>query len=856
MLLWGALPQAASALNPGDPLERYGRQTWQTESGLPQNTVHAIIQTPDGYLWFGTDGGLVRFDSYQFRVFDVQNSPGLESNQIRSLGDNENGSLLVVTTAGTRELRNGRFQPASVVRFIRPQPLVLNLPGFSPDRITVTFRDREDTLWVGTDSGLLRMRNGRAERFPPGDPLSQDAILSIFEDREGDLWVGTDASGVTMLRDQKFFAWAAHSESLDEYVRCVLAGKDGTIWMGTDGDGVVAVRNGVAARAPFTSSLSSGVVLSLAQESNGDLLVGTPDGLNRVHGGRATVLTAAEGLPEDFIRSLYVDRDGSLWIGTRRGLAHDENGKITTYTQASGLGSDLVGSVIRDRKGTLWVATLNGLSRFQNGTFSNFTVEDGLSSNVITDLFLDNLGDLWAGTQDGGVDLVRGDSFMRIRTSVGGPATVFGIEEDRAGHFWLASRNGIFEADAEMWRKHAAGATIQYGTSDGLRVRECSSGGHPVVARAPDGSIWFAMARGAAELPPGHTTIQRVGVPVVLESISLDTRTLGPEDVKAIPASAAHIAFEYAALSFAVPQKIRYRYRLEGFDRNWIDAGSRRTADYTNLPPRNFVFHVEARDPNLGWSENELNFAFRVEPHYYQTWWFRTLFVLGAALVLYLMYSYRLRQLRLQHEAVLRERNRIAREIHDTLAQAFVGVSVRLELVARLLETSAAAAREQLNEARAQVRNSIGEARRSIWELRSQSSEQQDFASRISNMARQISATSPARVQFEVHGTYRPLESKLEDELLRISQEAVTNAVRHATATEIDIELFFDPKKVRMVVADNGRGFDPAVEPPRDAGGHFGLKGMRERAQSIGGKLQVTSMVGKGTTVAVEAPAK
>lgn len=840
------------ALDASDSLDRYGRQTWQTESGLPQNTVNAILQTSDGYLWFGTDGGLVRFDSYQLRVFDTQNSPGLGSNHIRALSESKNKFLSVVTAAGAVELRHGEFHPAELQVTV-PQRLAVDVPGVRPDRVTITYRDRENTLWVGTDTGLIRVRNRKPERFAAGDPLAEDAILALYEDRQGDLWVGTDASGVTMLRDETFFSLASRSEGLDAPVRCVFADNSGKVWLGTDGSGLVAMRNGTPSPASFNRSLSSGIILALTQDNNGDLLAGTPDGLNRIRGSTVSVLTAADGLPEDFIRSIFVDHDGSLWISTRRGLAHDESGRVTTYTQANGLGSDLVGSVLRDSRGDLWAATLNGLSRFRNGSFSTFTVEDGLSSNIITDLYLDNQGELWVGTQGGGVDRLRGDSFVHIATNLAGPHTVYGIAQDTADHLWLAGLNGIFKVDAKVWRSGTTGAAEPYGTGDGLRVRECSSGGHPVVTQAADGSIWFAMARGVAELTASHTQHRSAPLPLVVEAVSVDTHTFTPETLHLIPAAASHVAFEYAALSFAAPQKVHYRYQLRGFDHAWIDAGARRTADYTNLPPGRFTFRFEAEAGDGRWVGR--SFAFRVQPHLYQTWWFRILLIASVLLLFYAFYAYRLRQVQLQHSAVLKERNRIAREIHDTLAQGFVGVSVQLEVVARLLDSSPAAAREQLNEARTQVRRSISDARESIWELRSQSPDQSDFASRLSIAARRITGTSDAQLQFQVRGTYHPLPSKLEDELLRIGQEAVTNAVRHAAATMIDVEVAFDPKRVRLTVADNGCGFD-AGSKAAEANGHFGLRGMRERAQNVGAEFQVTTMVGKGTTVSVEVPVR
>ncbi len=834
----------AQALDAGDALEQFGRQTWRTENGLPQNTVRAIAQTRDGYLWFGTDGGLVRFDGFRFTVYDVQSSPALVTNQIRRLSGRADGSLWIATSGGNAYLDAGGIHPAS------------EAPPSPPSTLT----DREGSTWIGSDSGgLVRVRNGVPEKFSPSDPLSEDIILSLFEDQQGDLWIGTDSSGVTVLREQKFASYTGRAYGIEK-ARCVLADHNGNLWVGTDGYGLVRMVNGIPEPAPFNLRLSSQIVLSLAETTSGDLLVGTPDGLDRVHGRTVTVMTSADGLPEDFIRSLLADDNGSYWVGTRRGLSHVEGTTVTTYTQANGLGSDMVGALARDRNGDLWVGTLHGLSRFRQGRFTNFTVEDGLSSNVITDLFVDHSARLWIATQGGGLDYARGQRFARLMAEGSLPENVSGVTEDRGGSLWLATFNGIVRVDALEAERvgsngHGRIHPIVYGTSDGLRVAECGEGGHPAITRTKSGDIWFAMSRGLAVLKAIHALLDTHAPPVVLQSVSLDEHSFPPSEVQTVAAGYSHLSLEYAGLEFRAPAKVRYRYQLAGFDRNWIDAGTRRIAYYTNLPPHDYDFRVVACNGDGVWNETGLSFRFRVEPHAYQTWWFRSLLVLLLGLLVYAAYYLRLRQVEAQYNAVLLERNRIAREIHDTLAQGFIGVSVQLELVARLLGTSVDAAREQLNETRLLVRRSIADARQSIWELRSQSPEQQDFAVKLNNMAKQAAASSSARVEMRVQGTYRPLGTKVEDELFRIGQEAVANAIRHSGATTIAIQLAFDTKGLRMTVADDGCGFSGTVHSTGPEG-HFGLKGMRERAQQIQADLRVESEAGKGTTVTVETPAK
>jgi signal transduction histidine kinase/ligand-binding sensor domain-containing protein len=848
------LAAAALASDSRNTLDQYGRQTWLTENGLPQNTVRAILQSRQGYLWLATEGGLVRFDGVRFAVFDTETTPEIKSNNITSLLEDHAGVLWFGTSEGLSRLDNGQFRTYTTA------------DGLPADNIRSLFLDRAGAVCATATTGTVRFNNGHfvptkdelpantIERFPAGDPLSRDTILSTYQDREGNLWVGTDSSGLTILRKQPFTTYT------NDQVRCVFEDRHANVWIGTNGGGLTRFSNGKIGLLTTANGLASNVILSLAEDISGDLLIGTPDGLNRLHDGKFSLLTSADGLAEDFVRSLYADTDGSVWAGTRRGLSHIKDGRVTTYTQANGLGSDLIGAIVRAPNNDLWIGTLHGLTRLRNGTFRNYTVDDGLSGNIVTDLYLDSQGTLWIATQSGGLGRFRDEIFTRFPPQLGIPETIYGITEDSAANLWLAAKTGIFrvsksELNAFAGRLGGNITVVPYGTSDGLRVSECSGGGHPAVWKDRSGAIWFSTAKGAAVLRSGGSTLNRLPPPVVIESVLVDDRAFDPARLTEVAPGHSRLSFEYAGLSFIAPQKVQFRYRLEGFDRDWIDAGTRRIAYYTNVPPGHYRFHVIARNNDGFWNQQGASFAIYLQPHYYQTWWFALLLLAAATVAAYAIYSWRVRQVQAQFDAVLKERNRIAREIHDTLAQGFVGVSVQLEIVARLLNSSIDSAKEHLDMARVVVRNSLSDARESIWELRSQSSEHQDFAARLANAAKQVTASSSARVQLQVHGTYRPLAAKVEDELFRIGQEAVANAVRHSGAEHINIELTFDARKLCMTIGDDGCGFDA---PPDSTGpnGHFGLQGMRERAQQIHAELTVNSEIGKGTSVCIEVPTK
>jgi signal transduction histidine kinase len=384
-----------------------------------------------------------------------------------------------------------------------------------------------------------------------------------------------------------------------------------------------------------------------------------------------------------------------------------------------------------------------------------------------------------------------------------------------------------------------------------MRINECSAG-HPAAVRAADGSLWFATPRGVSVTNPARYRANRLPPPVVIEDVTVDNQPVAAARPVRIDPGRTRLAVHYAGLSFAAPSRVRYRYRLVGFDPDWIDAGTRRVAYYTNIPPGRYTFRVLAANNDGVWNESGAALPVEVLPHAWQSWWFRTLATLAALFAATLLYRLRVRNVELRFAAVLGERNRIAREIHDTLAQDIVGISVQLEVVSRLLGTSVDAARAQLDAARALVKDSLADARSSIWNLRSSSGD--DLPARIHRAAMQVAADS-VRVRFQVHGTYRPAPAAVEEQMVRVAREAVLNAVRHARASLIDVTLAFDAHSVKLSVDDDGLGF--AYDPQTFVqGGHFGLRGMEERAAEIRGTLAITAAPGRGThiTLRVEIP--
>lgn len=988
------------------PLAQFGQQSWQSDSGLPQNTVHAVLQTRDGFVWIATEAGLVRFDGLNFRVYDTENTPQLRSELINDLKEDSSGTLWISTTsglvsynagafalftvaeglpsntvsatclprrgpllaltpAGIAVLRDGRFQrvpgtenlsgidPAAAiaeenggqtwiagnreifalaadgskgtavavdpgigdlraVAVMRPGELwvggrggvdVLRPSGSTrlthrerlpSDEVTALlpdgtggmwigtsrglarwnngsttaivappeleglaiqrlYKDREGTLWVGTSRGVARVANGIMDLVPRRSRLH--GVLSIFEDREGSMWFGTDNAGVTVLREQAFSTVSEQEGLSASLVRAIFQSRDGAIWIGTDGGGLNRIDHGRVSSLVSHPALSSDVVLSVA-EAGADLWVGTPNGLNRVRNGVVRVFSTEDGLADDFVRSLYVDRDGSLWIGTRNGLSHLVGGVFTSYSSLDGLGSDLIGAILRSREGDLWVGTLGGLSRMRGNGFENFTVKNGLGGDAVTSMLEDSNGILWIGSQGGGLSRRQDGRFSTFApVALGLPETIFGILEDSSGDLWLSSRKGIDRvrvSDLDRPAAQPAPDVRGYGVADGMRISEASSGGHPAAWRMRDGSLWFATLDGAAFVTPESTAVNLLPPPTVIEQILLNDRPIDPARLASMgtlvaPPGGTRFTVQYAGLSFVAPQRVRYRYRLQGFDKGWVDAGARREAFYTNVPPGTYRFLVESSNNDGVWSPRPTGFDLRVQPTLLQTRWFYALLALALGAIAFALYRWRVLSVEAQYKAVLQERGRIAREIHDTLAQGYVAVAVQLEVTARLLETSKEAALRQLEETRSLVRGSLAEARSSIWNLRSQN-EAETLPSLLAAMTESRSTEDGPHLKLEVKGTYRPVARSVEKEILRVAQEAVANALRHGHARHIQVRLRYDFSTLQLLVSDDGVGFQ---DPSRDlsGSGHFGLQGMRERAAAIGATLQVESRPGKGTIV-------
>lgn len=894
--------------------------------GQPGSEITSIAGDAQGSLWIGTTSAVATFRqghwigisepkgaSQKDTVRPSSRPSSSRSSLVTAVAGGDvlissadgiflahNGSLTSVLSSSAlpedgvgflAKLANGGFAIASKSSVVLAQvsgshatsrfSVAQQLPG---SRIDVIFADREGCLWVGTNRGLARIApaQGAVQLMPPTDALASNAVVALLEDREGDLWAGTEAAGLHILRDSRFRTLGASDGLSSDATTAVIEDAHRQVWIGTRDSGLNRIAAGRTTTLTTANGLLSNVILSLAASKDA-LWVGTPDGLNRVDGRGVTSFTSADGLPDDFIRSLLVEPDDSVWIGTRRGLTHLDHGRFQTFTQANGLGSDLVGALARTGDGDLWIATLNGLTRLHSGHLHNYTTADGLSSNVITALEVAPHGMVWVGTQGDGLNLWDGSQFKPIRSAAKGagllPAAIHAIvqdDRDDRGHLWLASDSGITRVDTQALLDCAqnrvcnldASHVVHFTTADGLRSRETSSNSHPTALKTSEGQLWFTTPRGVAIVDPLHFPATPAPPPVAIERFAVDDwdESLDPERAAHLGAGHLRFQFDYAGLSFASPQKVRYQYILEGFDREWTDAGTRRTAYYTNIPPGAYRFRARAVMGDTGFPAQTdgttgnpaSSLAFILLPHFYQTLWFRALVVVAVVALILLVFRRRVLHVEREFRAVMAERNRIAREIHDTLAQGYVGISLQLEILGELLRhkrTDAAAA--HLAVTQELVREGLDDARQSIWALRSQDAGEQTLPIRLRRLVEQA-GEDKLSTDMVVHGAYRPLAAETEQEILRIAQEAIQNVKRHAAASNMTVRLEYDERALAVAVSDNGKGFVIQPEKPAGAmaGGHYGLTGMRERAALIQGSIEIISEPGKGTTVRLHLPTR
>jgi signal transduction histidine kinase len=610
------------------------------------------------------------------------------------------------------------------------------------------------------------------------------------------------------------------------------------------------------------AGLDRDVVYSISGREN-ELWVGRQRGgltLLRGIGGAVTskTYTQADGLAQNSVYAVHQGRDGTVWAGTLSGgVSALGNGHFTTYTTANGMSSNTVTSIAESPDGTMWFATPNGLNVLSKDQWRVFTVHDGLPSADLNCVLADSAGVLWIGSTAGIAFLISG----RIQVPIEAPEPlheqIFGIAEDRNGWLWIATSNHVLRVKrSRLLRSGSSDADVrEYGLGDGLLGTEGVKRYQSVLAD-PQGRIWFSMNRGLSVVDPARATGSPVPALVHVENVLVDGTAIDPQIPMRISSARQRIAFSYTGLSLSNSERVRYRYRLEGFDREWSEPTTIRTAIYTNLSPGSYHFRVIASNSDGLWNSMEATLPLAVEPMWWQTPWFRLSVLLIAGFAIFAFYRSRLhrlaRQYNMRMEERLAERTRIAQDLHDTLLQGVLSASMQLHVAADQVPDNSPA-RPIMNRVLQLMGQVIEEGRMTLRGLRSSTESPHDLTTSFSRIPQELGRQDGIDFRVVVEGPSMRLRSVIRDDVYSIGREALVNAFRHSRASSIEVQLEYGPNYLGVIIRDNGCGIDPEMlKSGRE--GHWGLSGMRERADRIGARVKVMSRPGAGTEVELRVP--
>ncbi len=848
--------------------------------GMPSDNVACLASDHNQALWICTDEGLVRKENGHVRVFTT--ADGMPSNHpnsfcvaedgsgwaaypdyglvqihgeratpfatplkaIQTLACAKDGSVWAGTEGGLFRIRNGKGQSFTT------------RDGLADNWISALTEGPDGSIWIGTHAGFSRYRpaasGGSFESFRPGNGLSHSTVLALSFDREGSLWVGTK-NGLDQFTDGNVIPYTTSEGMPGNDAGPVIEDAGGRLWVGTLRNGLGAF-DGTRFRV-FTTrdGLSDNSVLSLENGRNGDLWVGTKRGISRVRGDRViSRYSRKDGLSGNEARAMFFDSEGVLWVGTESGL-DAFNGKRFIEHAAPGIPhiANILAVAGGSRTRLFVSAEPNSMYQLRDGVLTHHSLE-GISRPVTSFYLLDREKHIaWMGTLGSGLLRWQNGNVVHVYIRDGlYDNRIYSILPDGRGNLWIASSKGIFRVSVVELENFAGGRIHRIQslpfTTGQLRF-ECQPGVQPEGWRAHDGRLWFSTTTGLVVIDPENLMTSRVAPPVAISSVLVNGQRVtldGALNGADLKSSQRNLEIRYSGLSFVSPEKVTFRYILEGYDKTWNDAGARREAFYTNLPPGRFRFRVAAKNADGVGSEKDATLVFAIAPRLFQRVWFWPMILSLIAVAATALYRLRVRRLRAAFNLVFGERSRIARELHDTLLQGLSGVMMQLEALRVGLPQSTA--RETLAEIIEDARRCSSDARRSLFGLRMVDGiSDGGFSGELTRLVKQTMSGSSANLILEIEPLSLDDAPDLAFQLLRIVQEAVSNAVRHAGAETIRVALRIFGGRLELAIEDDGVGFDPEAS----CVDHYGVAGIRERSDEIGAKLKITSTAGLGTQI-------
>lgn len=971
--------------------EGYSIRVWRTEDGLPQNIVTSAVQTHEGYLWFGTQSGLARFDGERFQIFDTANTPALPDRRISCLFEDASGTLWIGQETGMlTRYRRGRFDAVPLNAEPARDPIIgmgsdergrlwamrqtgavdslddgHRLPsviGSEHSSIMAMSRNERGNLWLTENLRAYRLENGRIVRgvfdppreveyvaglassrdggvwvlldglirkwsgtqwvedrgkFPwPSDTLSsclelQDGTLAcgsinsglylvfgdgrppvhldqknglpqnwvrfLYEDRERNLWVGAGSAGLAAVRPTAFSVLNSPDRWQGYSVYCVAPGQNESLWIGTDGGGIYhllagqwsyygadegvsnryiwsitetpdgevwmgnywwggpyRLENGRFVRPPMIDEKTTPATALMTDRLTGDLLVGSRDGLTRLHGERAIRLISSAEFPVADASALAQDQQGAVWCGfIQGGLARVVDGQVTVFRRQDGLVSESIQCLRFDSDGALWIGTAdNGLTRYKNGKFVALNINHGLVDNAICHIL-----------------------------------------DDGRGFFWLSTHHGLQRIATSELNRCADGAIPRlsgqvYDHNDGLPIIEFTGGLHAAGCKTLDGRLWFASSKGLLTVDPARIQLNPTPPPVVIESLLVDGQSIvtsPSSSLSRLPPDHQRLEFRFSGLSYVAPNRVLFKYRLEGIDRDWVESGTKRTAFYSHLPAGNYRFRVIACNNDGVWNTEGATVAFTVLPFFWETWWFIgscAIVVLVGVAVLVRYITRRRMQKRMEllerQHTLERERARIAQDIHDDIGTSLIRIAMFSQPERNELDQpqQTAAVLSRIYSTAREMTRALDEI---VWAIDPRHDTLDSLVGYMGRLAQELlgAANIRCRLDVPVDVPAWPLTAEIRHNLFLAFKEALNNVVKHAGATEVRISLEVRTRDFVLLLRDNGRGFDrhqpPSTEPGRIASGN-GLRNIERRLAHIGGRFEISSEFGKGTSVSFVIP--
>ena len=967
------------ALNPELDVSQYSHTSWKVRDGFTNSLISSIAQTPDGYLWLGTEFGLYRFDGVRNVLWQPPAHQQLPSNWIFSLHVSRDGTLWIGTAKGLVSLKNGELThyqelagryifkvledrdglvwvsggavPAGRLCAIRTGSVqcfgddgslgraVFNIyedskgnlwagvkeglwrwkpgpPKFyplagEPDGIQCLGEDTDGTLLVGWNSGIHRFIDGKTETYPFSNRVGPMRGRRMLRDRHGGLWIGTFNEGLVHVRSSRTDGFGILDGLSGESINSLFEDREGNMWVATMG-GIDRFREFAIPTFSVRQGLISPRIQSVLADKNGGIWVATASGLNRWNTGRIEAVALNNVRPN----SLFQDDAGRVWVTTPFSFGYLENDRFISISSVPGS----VTAMAQDTGGNLWIANehaglyqvlqrrvvqqvpwsrlghtdhvsvlaadsvrggvwlgffLGGVAYFKDGQISeSYNVSNGLGGDRVSDLQLDKDGSLWVATE-GGLSRLKSGRVATLNSKNGLPCdAVHWLRHDDAGSVWLYTACGLMKiarSEFETWATAAdqdinAKATFHptiFDSSDG--VRSLASGMHftPQVAKSTDGRLWFSAGDGLYLIDPSHLSFNNVPPPVHIERLivnreTYDAATTNGTGLLRLPPLVRDLQIDFTALSLVASDKIQFRYKLEGRDKEWQEVTNRRQVFYTDLPPGNYRFRVMASNNHGIWNETGTFIDFAIAPAYYQTAWFRIAAIILVLFALGAIYQMRLRQTARQvHGRMaerLEERERIARDLHDTLLQSVQGLILKFHAVSKQIpkDTPAYNALEKTLDHADEV---LAEGRDRIRNLRVNSATLSDLPAAFRSVAQETSEGRDAILKIVVEGHVRDLHPLVLEEAYCIGREAIINALSHSEGQHVEAEIAYDSRQFRLRIRDDGRGIEPKILEAGGRSGHWGLRGMHERAQKIGGQLRFWSRPDTGTEVELTVPA-